>query len=418
MTTAHRAPEQQDQHTRPTAPDRPTAPAPAAAAARTPDGGPRPTAAGAAGLTAATTRVLGTAADLAAIGEQQYGLAAEAALATTRAGFARHFVPARFGGAEGTFGDLVAASARLAEGCTSAAWWAGLQAAHGRLAAFLPERGQEEIWRDCPDVPIAAALVPPAGSLTRTSDGVAVQGRWRSVSGVANADWVLLAVPHPDALPGDFTVVAVERRALTVHETWRSNGLRGTGSHDVALPVPVAVPAHRCVRFMDIVRQSAEPGRARCHRVPPRLVAGLAFAAPAVGAARSALRAWVGPPAGGQPGGRARPLSPARGEVLARASAEIDIAGTLLEQAAARADEGPVDEQVVARNLRDVALAVESAVAAVERLFRTAGVAAQQEDSVLQRAWRDVHTLGAHGALDWEAAAAEYARTHPTAPAC
>ncbi|MEV6210488.1 oxidoreductase [Kitasatospora sp. NPDC051914] len=352
-----------------------------------------------------------TALGLAVEADRQRGLDSALAEQVTRAGFARHFVPGRWGGTEGGFAELVAAASALAEGCTSAAWCAALQAAHGRLASFLPEEGQREIWGDTPDVPIAAALVPPTGRLTRTADGgITITGRWRCVSGVRHAAWVLLALPDPDALPGDFVIAAVPREAVTVHDTWHSNGLRGTGSHDVSVSEPLTVPAHRCTAFMDLVRESGRAGRARCHSVPPRMVAGLAFAAPAVGAARGALRAWAAPLADAHgPGGPA--VSPARCEVMARASAEIDIAASLLADAAARADAGPVGDRAVGHNMRDTALAVEFTVAAVERLFRAGGVAAQWQDSALQRSWRDVHTLAAHGALSWDAAAAEYTRT-------
>ncbi|PBC78697.1 alkylation response protein AidB-like acyl-CoA dehydrogenase [Streptomyces sp. TLI_235] len=362
-------------------------------------------------LTAAAESLRPDAFRRAAEADRLRGLDAALTERLTGSGFARHFVPRRWGGAEGSFTELVAATAALAEGCTSTAWCAALQAAHGRLAAFLPEAGQQEIWGDSPDVPIAAALVPPTGRLERTADGGAlITGNWRCVSGVGHAVWVLLALPDPAALPGDFLIVAVPRAAVTVHDTWHSNGLRGTGSHDVSVTEPLAVPPHRCVGFMDLVRASAATDRARCHGVPPRLVAGLAFAAPAVGAARGALKAWAAPLADAHgPGGPA--VSPARCEVMARASAEIDIAASLLADAALRADTGAVGDRAVGRNLRDTALAVELTVSAVERLFRAGGVAAQWPDSALQRAWRDVHSLAAHGALNWDAAAAEYTRT-------
>ncbi|GJF29032.1 oxidoreductase mmfh [Kitasatospora sp. NE20-6] len=363
-------------------------------------------------LTAAARALPATAFDGAAEADRERTLAPGLAARLVEAGFARHFVPADRGGAEGTFTDLVTATALLAEGCTSAAWWAALQAAHGRLAAYFPEAGRAEIWSGSADVPIAAAVVPPAGRMTRTPDGGArVEGRWRCVSGVEHAAWVLLAVPDPAARPGDFLVVAVPRADVTVHDTWHSAGLRGTGSHDIALAEPLTVPAHRCMGFTDVLRQSARTDVARCHGVPPRLVAGLAFAAPAIGAARGALRAWAAPLADARTGPGAAQVSPARCEVLARASAEIEIAESLLAGAAARADQGPVTEQAVGRNLRDIALAVEQTVAAVERLYRAGGIAAQEQNSAVQRAWRDVHTLAAHGALNWEAAAAEYTRT-------
>ncbi|MER7912639.1 acyl-CoA dehydrogenase family protein, partial [Streptomyces sp. NPDC096068] len=87
--------------------------------------------------------------------EEERRLTAEIAGALSRAGFARHFVPERWGGGAGTFGHLLDASAELAETCASTAWCATLFAAHGRLAAYLPEEGRRDLWGASPDVRVA-----------------------------------------------------------------------------------------------------------------------------------------------------------------------------------------------------------------------------------------------------------------------
>ncbi|EGJ73482.1 putative 3-oxoacyl-[acyl-carrier-protein] reductase [Streptomyces sp. Tu6071] len=77
-------------------------------------------------------------------GEEERGLTGEVVAGIVAAGFARHFVPAAHGGAEGGFGGLAEAVLRLGTGCTSAAWAASLSAYAGRYAAYLPEEGQAE----------------------------------------------------------------------------------------------------------------------------------------------------------------------------------------------------------------------------------------------------------------------------------
>src|SRR4051812_11198196 len=57
--------------------------------------------------------------------------------ALQEAGFARHFVPRRWGGVEGGFADLISTTALVAGQCPSAAWCGMLFAAHGRYAARL-----------------------------------------------------------------------------------------------------------------------------------------------------------------------------------------------------------------------------------------------------------------------------------------
>ncbi|MEW2395755.1 oxidoreductase [Streptomyces sp. NPDC046862] len=336
-------------------------------------------------------------------------------------GFARHFVPTRWGGGAGTFTALLDAVSLLAETCASTAWCAARYAAHGRLAAYLPEDGQQEVWGDGPDVCVAASVVPPQGSAVPVDGGWRLTGRWRMASGVDQADWVLLASWAPadgDAsadgdAPGGATehrIFAVRRSEVKVLPTWRPVGMRGTGSNTVE--ADVLVPGHLSFSLRDLAR--VQPHAARCHTVPFPLVAALIFAAPVLGAAEGALRSWWDEQA-------ARTLPDnavaAQQQVLARASAHIQCARLLLERAAQRADHAVVTPVLVAENQRDVVVAVELCGAAVDEIFRTAGSRALDEDDALQRHWRDITTARAHGTLKFAPAAAHYADALRTARA-
>ncbi|MYV71531.1 oxidoreductase, partial [Streptomyces sp. SID2131] len=211
------------------------------------------------------------------------------AAALTAAGFPRHFVPRRFGGEAGSFSALLASGTRLAQASASAAWCATLYAAHGRLAAYLPEDGQRDLWADSPDVRIAAAVVPPQGRARIEGDHWRLTGRWTYASGVDHADWVLLAAWTGDTEPREHRVFAVPRGAVVVDDTWRSLGLRGTGSNTVTAR-DVLVPVHRTFTVADLAH--GRPDGARCHNVPPSMVASLLFAVPALGAALGALDDW------------------------------------------------------------------------------------------------------------------------------
>ncbi len=63
----------------------------------------------------------------------------------------------------------------------------------------------------------------------------------------------------------------------------------------------------------------------------------------------------------------------------------------------------------MALNRRDTAVAMDLLVGAVERLFRTGGVHVREDDGELQRCWRDLHTIAAHGVLSLGPAAEAYA---------
>ncbi|MFC5805868.1 acyl-CoA dehydrogenase family protein [Streptomyces formicae] len=326
------------------------------------------------------------------------------------AGFARHFVPQRWGGSEGTFSEVFRAAVTVGEGCASAAWCAVLWAAHARFAALLPEQGQKEIWGAGPDVRIAAAIVPPAGSSVRVTGGRLLHGEWSLASGIDHADWVLLAAPETDAPGRPARVFAVPKSAVRVHDTWNSTGLRATGSNTVSLAETV-VPDSRSAPLAALLNGDGQEGLARCYSAPAHLAGGLMFCAPALGAARRALATWNEWARTAAPGG-ARPLDrPSVQERLVRSAAEIEAVELMLCEAARRADGDPVTAEAVARNQRDAAVAVDWLAAAVDRLFRTGGAHVRDADGDLHRHWADVLTVASHGALRLEPAAEAYARS-------
>ncbi|MER7181901.1 hypothetical protein ABT404_20855, partial [Streptomyces hyaluromycini] len=119
----------------------------------------------------APSAVTALAARHARASEEAACLHPEVAAALPATGFARHFVPSRWGGRAGGFAELVDAVAAVGQACASTAWCCALLAGHARLAAHLPERAQAELWADSPDTAIAAAVVPPSGRLTRAPGG-------------------------------------------------------------------------------------------------------------------------------------------------------------------------------------------------------------------------------------------------------
>ncbi|WP_332253402.1 acyl-CoA dehydrogenase family protein, partial [Saccharomonospora saliphila] len=99
---------------------------------------------GTTGLLDSAAEVASTAGRYAAEAEHHRRLSEQVVKHLVSAGFARHFVPRRFGGAEGTVEELARAVAVVAERCPSAGWCASLTAGAARMGAYLPERGQRE----------------------------------------------------------------------------------------------------------------------------------------------------------------------------------------------------------------------------------------------------------------------------------
>ncbi|MCK7625836.1 hydrolase [Streptomyces sp. RS10V-4] len=319
------------------------------------------------------------------------------------AGFARHFVPAAHGGAQGTFTDLVGALHDTARACASAAWCGLIYATSGRMAAYLPGEGRAALWADGPDRPIAAALVP-GGTATPVAGGWRLTGQWQPLSAIDHADWALVCVPDPAGPPAGPWFMALPRADFTIDDTWFPAGLRGTGSNTLVAD-GVFVPAGRACRRADLAAPGPAAPAAPCYRVPLQAVAGLPFAAVAVGVARGALDDWSA-------GAAAGPLRDQESAqlLLARSTADTDAARLLLDRAARAADDVPEAHARAARCALDACHAAQLARTVVSRLFEAAGSAVQQEGSALQRAWRDIHAAASHATLRFDRHGTAFAR--------
>jgi alkylation response protein AidB-like acyl-CoA dehydrogenase len=362
-------------------------------------------------LVARAREVAVAAAVAATMSESHRRLDAEVMKSVVDAGFARHFVPGPAGGSEGTFTELTRAVAALGQGCPATAWCASVIANLGRLAAYLPATAWADVWADGPDTVVVGSLTP-SGTAEPAADGWRLSGSWGYISGVDFADWALLTAQIEGGDRSTARVFAVPRRAFQVLDTWDSVGMQATGSHTVVVD-GVLVPASHSYPRDDLFSGGAADSVAHPHTVPLPAVNGLAFATPILGAARGILDAWRRSVAVRLQ--HAVAGAPGRGRTsyeltFARAAGEIDAAELLLERTSAIGDRGDdVTPLELARNLRDCSLAVDLLVAAVDRLFSTAGTSAQVAASPIQRFWRDVHSAASHVLLLFEPAAAAYA---------
>ncbi|MFJ9084309.1 acyl-CoA dehydrogenase family protein [Streptomyces sp. NPDC102384] len=370
-------------------------------------------------LTGAARPIAGVAADLAAEMTERRRIDADLVKAIRAAGFMRHFVPARYGGAAGTFTDLLEAVAALGEACPATAWCASLFASTPRFVPCFPEAGQREFWAEGPDTAFVCSVLP-FGEAAPDGDGLRVSGRWPYMSAVEYADWVIVCAKLPGADGPRPTLVAVPVSAVSVEDTWDTVGMRATGSNTVVLD-EVHVPAARVVDRAAVFggRLVDGPGAPEATRIAPlAAVNGLTFVVPALGAAQGALAELarhLGPklrnvsPTPGLPGPGGTLTS--HEMTLARSAAEIDSARLLLTRIAQLADaQGPFTPQTVARNVRDSAFAVDLLVTAVNRIFRGAGTGGQAAHGPLERFWHDVNAVATHQALQFEPAAHTYAR--------
>ena len=182
-----------------------------------------------------------------------------------------------------TYGEVVR---RLARGCPSTAWNAGHLAEHVWMLARWPQAAQDEVFADGP-APLAAATGAPAGLAEEVPGGYLITGRWSFASGVLHSQWALLAVEHN----GVRLQCLVPIGDVEVVDTWRTAGLRGTGSNDIHAE-QLFVPAHRAAAWTLLTGED-NPG-SRIHpdpiiNTPMGTLLNIVAPSAALGAAEHAL---------------------------------------------------------------------------------------------------------------------------------
>jgi alkylation response protein AidB-like acyl-CoA dehydrogenase len=147
------------------------------------------------------------------------------------------FTPRELGGFEAPLTTALKVYEGFGRVDASVAWvvWNGN---FGFLAALLDESCVEQIWTDGAQPTFANSGKP--GVATPVDGGYHVSGRWKIVSGINNADWlVVVAIVEQDGIPRRTDEGAVDVRLfllrpdqLDVRDTWHVSGMRGSGSND------------------------------------------------------------------------------------------------------------------------------------------------------------------------------------------
>jgi indole-3-acetate monooxygenase len=122
---------------------------------------------------------------------------------------------------------------------SAAGWNLQLSIAAGPFGAWLPDEGAEEIYSK--DLIMAGALFPPAQAVP-VEGGYRVTGRTPFVSGCHHCSW-FIAPAHvmertgPRTENGEPVTVLAFLPASDgeIVDNWDTLGMRGTGSHDVAI---------------------------------------------------------------------------------------------------------------------------------------------------------------------------------------
>ena len=317
------------------------------------------------------------------------------------AGMFRMSMPREWGGCEVDPMTQNRVIETIATASGSAAWCVMIAAANSYFTAFLDQGVAREMFPDV-NMVIAAALAPPARA-TAVPGGYQVSGRLPFGSGITHSRWVAAGAmvfdgdrpaAGPDGSPRRFWAFAPIDE-VEVLDTWHSNGLRGSGSHDFAFN-DLFIPEERTFTL---------DGPSKERRGPLYQLSTLFLANhPAVplGLGRGAIDEFTriirdkpgkfGPPPREQPSTQA---------VLGNAVVLVESARAFvfdaLEQLWASLVAGretTIEERVRLRLA--ITYAHDACARAVQQLYHAAGSASVYVPNVLDRQFRDIHTADQH----------------------
>jgi len=318
------------------------------------------------------------------------------------AGFFRIFLPQAYGGLDLTPMQAMAVFEELARADASVAWCVWNGNTHW-VTAQLPAETARMIHAE-PAV-ITANSTRASGRAQLVEGGFRVSGRWALVSGCELASWlVLLCVVHDGDKPRLAANGAPETRFMLlpaseceIIDTWTVGGLRGTGSHDVAV-ADRFVPQSCSASFADR-HVLAEPR----YRIPPfsKVIPGLG--AMAIGIACNAIETLIEIASEKVPQRTSQSLRENHGaqvrisqaEALVR-SARLYLLDSLSElwRALIAGREATMAARAQARLAASHAVA--NAVQADDHMYGAAGATALYATCPLERAFRDVHAITQH----------------------
>jgi indole-3-acetate monooxygenase len=155
-----------------------------------------------------------------------------------RAGVFRMAMPRAWGGPELDFLSQMRVIEALSMADASAGWCAMIGVDGGYMTAYIDQTVAREMYPDIDSV--TAITFAPPGRAVKTKDGFTVNGRWPFASGCQNATWLIghfaifdgdSPLLQPNGLPETrFGFLPAEE--CEIIDTWNTNGLRGSGSHD------------------------------------------------------------------------------------------------------------------------------------------------------------------------------------------
>jgi alkylation response protein AidB-like acyl-CoA dehydrogenase len=345
----------------------------------------------------------------------------EVVTALRKEGLFRLATPRAYGGHEAGACAATAVAAEVGRGCSSAAWVLVVYYSASVALWLFPDEVRHRVWSEDPD---AAVCGSSAGAVPARAvpGGYVLSGRWGWASGAHHATWAILDITtgSEGAVP-ERGIVLVPMSQLSIKDTWRMAGMRGTGS-DTIVADEVFVPEDYALfpaRAAGAAPRTAETRTAT--RVPaPQGLMG-ALAAPVLGMGMAAYDHITQKLVDGKPLVSAVKLhsraidAPGVQANIADAAMLIDSAILHAARSARAVDRATrtgarMTPLATARIRMDAGFAARRIREAVDKLLDAGGAGRFAEASPAQRIWRDLGTATRHPAFVAEIDREQYAR--------
>src|SRR5262245_22534837 len=240
--------------------------------------------------------------------------------ALVAAGVFRMCIPRGLGGAEVTPYTLVRVLETIAAADGSAGWSAMIGTTSGVASAYLPIETAREIYG--PPAAVTGGAFAALGRATPVDGGYRVSGRWPFASGCEHCTWLMGGCVIADGqsvrrLPSgapDARLMLFPPGEARIIDTWTVAGLRGTGSHDIAVD-DALVPAARSFSLVTDRPYHRSP----LYAFPVFGLLALGIGAVALGIARAAIDELVRL-------ARAKTPTHSRRLLAERATVQVDVA--------------------------------------------------------------------------------------------
>ncbi|HWJ40688.1 MAG TPA: acyl-CoA dehydrogenase family protein [Candidatus Limnocylindrales bacterium] len=327
----------------------------------------------------------------------------------TAAGCFRMFVPKSHGGLDIDVPASMEIIETIATADGSTGWVVMIGSETPMLLALLSRKHFDSLYASTPDVIIAGAFAP-RGQAELVDGNYRVSGRWSFASGCQHSQFLFgncivteNGTPRAGVIPGTAQARAMmfASAKAQILDTWSVNGLRGTGSHDIAVE-NLTVPADDTFDIFFGHSSIETPSMAE-----PLLYAALHIGTVAIGIAQRAINEIV---ALANTNKRRLYASASLAESplfqyrVGNADASLRAARNLLRNQADTVWNSavagiPVSIDGRAPVMAAITWAVHTCAAVVDTCYKAGGGTSPYDSSPLQRCMRDIQTLTQHAAV-------------------